>query len=69
MVPVDDAAMAAPMLALHHGLRGGQRLAEALRDVRGALRLAETLQDARGAGDEDPATLAGAWSLVAIGAA
>ncbi len=55
--PAVSQAMAAPMLALHHGLRGGLRLAEALRDVRG------------GAVDGDPATLAGALSLVALGAA
>ncbi len=55
VVPVDDAAVVAPMLDLHRGLRKGLRMAEALRDAR------------TGAGDE-PMALASAWSLVALGA-
>jgi CHAT domain-containing protein len=56
VVPVDDPAMAAPMVALHRGLRSGQRLGEALRDVRAGAAA-------------DATTLAGVWSLVALGAA
>jgi CHAT domain-containing protein len=55
VVPVNDDATVAPMLALHRGLHRGLRMAEALRD-------------ARMSGGRDPLSLAGAWSFVAFGA-
>jgi CHAT domain-containing protein len=56
--PVNDAAAAGLMVALHEGLRRGLSTAQALAGVRRA---------AEQAGD--PATVATAWSFVALGAA
>ncbi|HEY2285450.1 MAG TPA: CHAT domain-containing protein [Streptosporangiaceae bacterium] len=56
--PVNDAAAAGLMIALHEGLRQGLSTAQALAGVR---RAAER--------DGDPAAVATAWSFVALGAA
>jgi hypothetical protein len=56
VVPVNDHATAALMLALHERLRGGASLAESLRDARVAVH-------------GDPVLAAAAWSFITLGAA
>jgi tetratricopeptide (TPR) repeat protein len=55
VVPVNDPAAVPLMTALHHGLRGGRTLAEALRDAR------------PGPGS-DPVAEATGWSFICLGA-
>src|SRR5215831_3547117 len=56
VVPVNDQATAALMVALHRHLRGGASLAEALRRARGGT-------------EREPVLAATAWSFLALGAA
>ena len=54
VVPVNDRAVVPLMIALHHGLRGGASLAQALRDARVGL-------------ESDPVAAATGWSFVCLG--